>query len=182
MNLTRCPYCGKRISFFSAFLIRRRGEYFCNKCKKESNIHIRKTIFIPFFLVVILAVLVLAFFLFMTKRDNLWFMLAVAIPFFIFYLITPFFVELRPKKKHMDVLYDTEMIESTNNTPDPTAATTAKVTPVFVDDMEDDGFKPNIDQDIFNAIKEERNVISDTDGGTKPFDKFEDISSTKVIK
>ena len=181
MKLTRCPYCGKKISYLSAFSIRRRGEYFCNKCKKESNIHIRKTIFIPFVLMLILSLLILGFFLFFTSRENLWFMLLVAAPFFFFYILTPFFVRLKPKKKHMDALYDTEMIEA-STIPDPTAGT-EKTVPHFVDDivLEDDTFKPNINADVFNAIKEERNVAAESDGGTKPFDKFEDISSTKPV-
>ena len=37
MNSCRCPYCGKRISYFTALSIRRRGEYYCKRCKKESN-------------------------------------------------------------------------------------------------------------------------------------------------
>ena len=179
MKNCRCPYCGKPLSYFQALLIRRKGEYFCNKCKKDSNIHIKKTIFIPFAFVLIFAVLVLLVFLFMTNRENLWFMLLIAVPFIIFYLISPTFVELRPKKKHMDALYDMEMVESQSNDPDPTMARTSKVVPAFVDDivLEDEEYKPNINADVFNAIKEERKIVSDTDGSTRAFDKFENISS-----
>lgn len=179
MKNCRCPYCGKPVSYFQALLIRRKGEYFCNKCKKDSNIHIKKTIFIPFAFVLIFAVLVLLVFLFMTNRENLWFMLLIAVPFIIFYLISPTFVELRPKKKHMDALYDMGMVESQSNDPDPTMARTSKVVPAFVDDivLEDEEYKPNINADVFNAIKEERKIVSDTDGSTRAFDKFENISS-----
>ncbi len=179
MKKTRCPYCGKPLSYFQALLIRKKGEYFCNKCKKESNIYIRKTILIPFIFVLIFAALVLFIFFFLTDRDNLWFMLVMAVPFFIFYLITPTFVRLRPKKKHMDVLYDMEMVESQTNDPDPTMARSSKVVPAFVDDivLEDEEYKPNINADVFNAIKEERRIISDDEGTTKAFDKFENISS-----
>ena len=52
MNSCRCPYCGKRISYFTALSIRRRGEYYCKKCKKDSNVHIKKTIWVLFFAVV----------------------------------------------------------------------------------------------------------------------------------
>lgn len=182
MKLAKCPYCGKKISYPRAFTLRRRGEYFCNKCKKESNIHIRKTILIPMFLVIIFSLMILGVFMFMTSRENLWFMLLAAIPFFFFYLISPLFVELRPKKKHMDVLYDTQMVEAPKSDPDPTMAKASKVVPTFVDDvvLEDDNYKPNISQDVFNAIKEERKVVAETDGGTKAFDKFENISSSKA--
>lgn len=179
MKNCKCPYCGKPLSYFQALLIRKRGEYFCNKCKKDSNIHIKKTIFIPFIFVLIFALMVLFVYLFMTDRENIAFIFIILIPFFIFYLITPAFVRLKPKKKHMDALYDTQMVEAQQNDPDPTMAKTSKVVPAFVDDivLEDDDYKPNINADVFNAIKEERKIVSDAGGSTKAFDKFENISS-----
>ena len=179
MKNCKCPYCGKPLSYFQALLIRKRGEYFCNKCKKDSNIHIKKTIFIPFIFVLIFALLVLFVYLFMTDRENIMFVFIILIPFAIFYLITPTFVCLKPKKKHMDALYDTQMVEAQQNDPDPTMAKSSKVVPAFVDDivLEDDDYKPNINADVFNAIKEERKIVSDAGGSTKAFDKFENISS-----
>ena len=179
MKNCKCPYCGKPLSYFQALLIRKRGEYFCNKCKKDSNIHIKKTIFIPFIFVLIFALLVLFVYLFMTDRENIMFVFIILIPFAIFYLITPTFVRLKPKKKHMDALYDTQMVEAQQNDPDPTMAKSSKVVPAFVDDivLEDDDYKPNINADVFNEIKEERKIVSDAGGSTKAFDKFENISS-----
>jgi hypothetical protein len=167
------------VSYFSALAIRRHGEYYCKRCKKESNIHIKKTILILFFFMLALSVLALLYFLFLTDRENLWFMLIVAIPFFIFYLCTPLFVTLKPKKKFMDALYDTQMVEAEAD-PDPTMAQTAKVVPAFVDDivLGDEEYKPAIDSAVFTAIKEERKVVAETDGGTKSFDRFENISSS----
>jgi hypothetical protein len=167
------------VSYFSALAIRRNGEYYCKRCKKESNIHIKKTILILFFFMLALSVLALLYFLFLTDRENLWFMLIVAIPFFIFYLFTPIFVTLKPKKKFMDALYDTQMVEAEAD-PDPTMAQTAKVVPAFVDDivLGDEEYKPAIDSAVFTAIKEERKVVAETDGGTKSFDRFENISSS----
>ena len=181
MKNCKCPYCGKSLSYFQALLIRKKGEYFCNKCKKESNIHIKKTIFIPFIFVLIFSLFVLFVFLFMTNRENLVFLLMILAPFFVFYLITPVFVQLKPKKKHMDALYDTQMVEAQQNDPDPTMAKTSKVVPAFVDDivLEDEEYKPNIDADVFKAIKKERKNLSDSGGSTKAFDKFENISSKK---
>ncbi|MDO4748130.1 MAG: hypothetical protein Q4A12_03030 [Eubacteriales bacterium] len=106
-------------------------------------------------------------------------MFFVAVPYIFFYAITPFFVELKPRKKHMDVLYDTGIIESPIVDPDPTMAETSNVVPTFVDDVvltDDD--KPVINKDIFNAIKEDRKIVEDEDSGdTKSFSKFENISS-----
>ena len=176
----RCPYCGKEISYVKALTIRRRGEYYCKKCKKESNIVIKKTIWILFFAMLILSLFIMGFYLFMTNRENLIFVLLVMVPFLIFYLFSPLFVRLKPKKKFQDSLYDTEMVNTPMVDPDPTMASTAKVAPAFVDDivLGDSDYKPAINSDVFNAIKEERKIIEDTDGGTKPFDKFENISSS----
>ncbi len=183
MKITKCPYCGKQLTFFQAFVNRNRGEFFCNKCKKESNILIKKTLLIPFFIALLISLIILAVFLFMTEKTNLIFMLLVALPFVGFYILTPFFVVLKPRKKHMDVLYDTGIIESPISDPDPTMAKTSKVVPTFVDDVvltDDD--KPVINADVFNAIKEDRKIASeDESGDTKSFSKFENISSNKDL-
>ena len=180
MNSCKCPYCGKRVSYFKAMSIRRRGEYYCKKCKKESNIHINKTILVLFFAVLVLALIILGYYLLLTDRSNPWFILFVAVPFILFYLFAPLFVRLRPKKKFQDSLYDTDMVNAPMADPDPTMASSAKVAPAFVDDivLGDDEYKPAINSEIFNAIKEERKAVADTDGGTKSFDKFENISSS----
>ncbi len=181
MSPTRCPYCGKKISYFKAFFIRRRGEYFCKKCKKESNIHIKKSIWLFFIVVLLMSLAIMGFYTFFTNKENLWFLLFVLIPFIVFYLFSPLFIRLRPKMKFQDSLYDTEMVDNAND-PDPTMQESAKVVPTFVDDviLGDDDYKPAINSDIFNAIKEERKVVGETDGGTKSFDRFENISSRKI--
>lgn len=183
MKITKCPYCGKQLTFMQAFVIRNRGEYFCNKCKKESNILIKKALLGPFIGATVLSILFLLLFYFATDRTNLFFMLLVALPFFGFYLLTPFYIELKPRKKHMDVLYDTGMIDSPIVDPDPTMAKTSRVIPTFVDDVvltEHD--KPVINADVFNAIKEDRKVMEQqSSGDTKSFSKFENISSNKNL-
>ena len=183
MKLTKCPYCGKKLTYFQAFFNRTRGEFFCNKCKKESNILIKKTLLIPFFIALLFSLVILFAFFFMTDKTNLWFMLYVIIPFIVFYLLTPLFVVLKPRKKHMDALYDTDIIDSPIVDPDPTMAETSKVIPTFVDDVVTDDDKPIINKDIFNAIKGDRKIIDDVDtgGDTKSFSKFEDIKSNKDI-
>lgn len=183
MKITKCPYCGKQLTFMQAFIIRNRGEYFCNKCKKESNILIKKALLGPFIGATALSLLILFLFFFATERTNIWFMLLVALPFLGFYLLTPFYVELKPRKKHMDVLYDTGMIDSPIVDPDPTMAKTSRVIPTFVDDVVlTDHDKPVINADVFNAIKEERKIMEqESSGDTKSFSKFENISSNKNI-
>ena len=178
----RCPYCGKEISYVKALNVRRQGEYYCNKCKKESNVLIKKTIWVLFIAMLVFALVIMGFYLLMTNRENPVFILLVFVPFLVFYLFSPIFVRLRPKKKFQDSLYDTEMVNTTKADPDPTMAKTAKVAPAFVDDivLGDDDYKPAINSDVFNAIKEERKIVEETDGGTKPFDKYENISGSSM--
>ena len=185
----RCPYCGKKISYAKAMTVRRQGEYYCNKCKKESNVLIKKTIWILFIAMLVLALIIMGFYLLLTNRENPIFIILVFIPFLIFYLFSPIFVRLRPKKKFQDSLYDTEMVNTPMADPDPTMASSAKVAPAFVDDivLGDEDYKPAINSDIFNAIKEERKIVEDTDGGTKPFDRNEissdsNIDSTRTVE
>ena len=180
MNSCRCPYCGKRISYFTALSIRRRGEYYCKKCKKDSNVHIKKTIWVLFFAAVVFALIIMGYYLLITDRRNPWFIFFVAVPFLLFYLFSPFFVRLRPKKKFQDSLYDTEMVNTPMVDPDPTMASSAKIAPAFIDDLaySDREYQPAINPDVFKAIKGERKAVEEVDGGTKAFDKFENISSS----
>ena len=184
MKISKCPYCGKKLTYFQAYFLHNRGEFFCNKCKKESNVLIKKVLLIPFIIALLLSLLILALFLFMTDRTNLWFMFFVAVPFIGFYMLTPFFIDLKPRKKHMDVLYDTGIVESPIVDPDLTVASSSKVVPAFVDDVvltEDN--KPVINKDVFNAIKEERKIVEDeSSGSTKSFSKFDTNTSSNNIE
>ena len=189
MKITKCPYCSKQLTYFQAFFVRNKGEYFCNKCKKESNVLVRKSLFAPFIIALIISLIILLLFFTLTDKTNFWFILLVALPFFGFYLLTPFFIDLKPRKKHMDSLYDTGIVESPIVDPDPTVAKSSTVIPAFVDDVvltDDD--KPVINKDIFNAIKEERKIKETASGDTKSFSKFErtatsdNINSTMPIK
>lgn len=189
MKITKCPYCSKQLTYFQAFFVRNKGEYFCNKCKKESNVLVRKSLFAPFIIALVISLIILLLFFTLTDKTNFWFVLLVALPFFGFYLLTPFFIDLKPRKKHMDSLYDTGIVESPIVDPDPTVAKSSTVIPAFVDDVvltDDD--KPVINKDIFNAIKEERKIKETASGDTKSFSKFEstatsdNINSTMPIK
>ena len=180
MKLTKCPYCNKQVSYFTAFAVKRNGEYFCNKCKKESNIFIKKSIIWPLIGAIILSGLILAVFLFATDRENLLFAFFVAIPFLIFYIITPFFVYLKPKKNYMDTLYDTKIGESNAAKTNSSVVKPARTVPAYIDDIvSKEEYKTSINADIFNMIKEERKIINDDSGTTRSFDKFENISSSK---
>ena len=55
MKAKKCPYCSKRISYISGFSSRRKSEYICTRCGKESKVVINKMIFVGFALAVAVA-------------------------------------------------------------------------------------------------------------------------------
>mgnify|MGYP000290875627 FL=1 len=44
MKMRKCPYCGRRISYASSFASRRKAEYICQKCGKESKVAVDKKV------------------------------------------------------------------------------------------------------------------------------------------
>ena len=52
----RCPYCGRRISYAARFSSRRKAEYVCPRCGKESRVVINKTVILVFIICAILCI------------------------------------------------------------------------------------------------------------------------------
>jgi transposase-like protein len=48
MKMRKCPYCGRRISYTSAFASRRKAEFVCQKCGKESKVVVNKKVILIF--------------------------------------------------------------------------------------------------------------------------------------
>ena len=90
-----CPYCGKKVDFITAWMLRRRGEYLCSRCRGVSNVKMdMKT---PYFAAgAILTTLILYFiiyFLFNSQSlAGLWWVL---LPIFLFYIASLFLVRLQ---------------------------------------------------------------------------------------
>lgn len=107
MKKTRCPYCGKRLNYFQAFMERKHGEYKCHRCGRSSTVYFSNVFKLIVIVAVILAIILVIIFTTPKFIQNLWGMLWVAIPFLIIYLITPFFVRLVPiKKKRKSINYE----------------------------------------------------------------------------
>ena len=91
----RCPYCGKKLSLPSTWLIKKHGEYICSECGGISDIVLDRSIHVFAFLSVLLGT---AFFLvsFINIMNfNVWMLFLVILPFFLFFLISVFLVRLR---------------------------------------------------------------------------------------
>jgi len=94
--LTRCPYCGKKISYPGAMLIKKKGEYYCYKCRCTSNVIISKGLFALAMVVCVMSFLLMLLFSMFGDHENLKNILWVVLPFVVFYLATPFFIKLEP--------------------------------------------------------------------------------------
>ncbi len=155
MKRKKCPYCGRRISYVSAFASRRKGEYVCNRCSKEMKVVISKLVFLFFMLFVIIALAIIAFCFMTDDLHNPMYILFVAIPLIVFLFISPAFVRFEPLKKYKKSMearkagieyYDNiaaAELESTESAP--IGLSSADST---------DSFK--INSDVFNKIKAER--------------------------
>lgn len=102
MNFKKCPYCGEKISYFTLLHEKSHGEHFCPSCRKESKIFIMKKSIIFFVFATVIAVLIAAMMIIFDGVENLWTILLVAAPYIVFFLITPFFVILRPYRKYKE--------------------------------------------------------------------------------
>ena len=100
MNSKKCPYCGRRISYFTVFHEKKHGLYTCTRCRKESKI---KTDFrlIVAFIAMCLAVVIFMILWYSSKNYNNFFgVVIIALALMIFYFMTPLFVRFVPLKKY----------------------------------------------------------------------------------
>lgn len=91
----RCPYCGKKVSLPSAWILKTQGEYLCPRCGGISNVVLDRSVYLFAFLTILVsAVFFTMAFLYLTAL-NLWMLLLVVLPFLLFFLISMFLVRLR---------------------------------------------------------------------------------------
>lgn len=155
MKSKKCPYCGRRVSYISSFSSRRKAEYVCTRCGKESKVVVSKAVLPVFALFVVIAIGIIAA-AFITKSvSNPIFIALVAIPMAIFMFISPAFLRFEPLKKYKKSMEARKAgIEYSDNL---TVSEFDKVeaAPIASSAFENTGdFK--INSDVFNKIKAER--------------------------
>lgn len=152
MKKNRCPYCGKRISYTAAFSSRRKGEYVCSRCGKEMRVVINKMIILTFAGFAALALAIMAIWYFGGLSHNPLGILLVALPFIIFTLISPKFLNFEPLKKYKKSMEakkagieysDNLMVSEINSEPS---------------NVSQDSGQFQINSDLFNTIRAERNA------------------------
>ena len=100
MKIRKCPYCGRRISYTSAFASRRKAEFVCQKCGKESKVAVNKKVILIFILAVVISLAIMSGWIMAGLSSNPLGILLVAIPLIIFAALTPSFVHYEPFKKY----------------------------------------------------------------------------------
>lgn len=96
----RCPYCGKRISYGEKFSYRRKAEYVCPRCGKESRVIINKMVILIFVICAVIAALIMTAWIYFDLVSNPLGIVAVAFPLIIFGLVSPNFVRFEPLRKY----------------------------------------------------------------------------------
>ena len=96
----RCPYCGKRVPYFSAYMSRRKAEYTCTRCGKESRVVISKAVIVTFLICALLSLGIMAAWIVTKMTSNPLGIAAVAFPLLIFLIISPKYVRFEALKKY----------------------------------------------------------------------------------
>lgn len=92
---TECPYCGKKIGVLGAWILKTQGEYRCPQCGGYSNIVMSGRIFIFAAVAALLSMIIFLVSLVAVHFFSVISIVLVALPFALFFLISPFFVQLK---------------------------------------------------------------------------------------
>lgn len=169
MKLAKCPYCGRRLSYPSAFMYKSKGEYTCTRCKKKSNVSIDKKMWLLFILVFLIALVSTILIVMYIAAEAYASFLLVMIPFFIFYLLVPFFVKLRPLKKYREFVTQQQKYSAKQDI----------IAPITESNYVTD--EPMINTDVFNQIKAKRKIITEEESArTKAFNEGEEFNKVST--
>lgn len=120
----QCPYCQRKVKYFTRLMEHTSGEHICPHCKKHSNITQKKEMWMTLIAAVIVALFIMLFYLIAgesmveaQKADGSFFFLNLIffgssmmikwviwelIPFLAFFLISPCFMEFTPQKRFLE--------------------------------------------------------------------------------
>ncbi len=96
LKLPICPHCQKRVNWFRAWALKTQGEYRCNKCGACSNVALDKLIYPLAIVAAGAGAVFFILFVALVREFSFTALLLIAVPFLLFFLISPFFVRLRP--------------------------------------------------------------------------------------
>ena len=149
MKKKKCPYCGRRVPYSVAFSRRRKAEYVCKNCGRESRVVINRSVILAFIICAIISIAIFVLWVYLKLTYNPLGIVAIAIPLIIFTIISPKFVRFEPLKKY-------------KKTMEAKKAGIAYSDNLSVSEIDnefsglDSGSRFSINSDIFNQIKAER--------------------------
>lgn len=94
-HIPRCPYCGKKLSYLSAWAVKTQGEYRCKKCGGYSDVVLGQGLYVLSLIMTAAGAVCFLLAFIKIQELNLFSVLMVVIPFALFFLLSVFFVRLR---------------------------------------------------------------------------------------
>ncbi len=91
---TECPYCGRKVGFAGAWILKTQGEYRCPKCGGISNIVLNKRLYIIAAVAAVLSAILLLVEVLFVPQFSIGSVISVGAPFVLFFFVSPFFVRL----------------------------------------------------------------------------------------
>ena len=149
MKKKKCPYCGRRVPYSVAFSRRRKAEYVCKNCGRESRVVINRSVILAFIICAIISIAIFVLWVYLKLTYNPLGIVAIAVPLIIFTIISPRFVRFEPLRKY-------------KKTMEAKKAGIAYSDNLAVSEIDnefsgiDTGNKFTVNTDIFNQIKAER--------------------------
>ncbi len=172
----RCPYCGRRMSYINAYFSRRKAQYTCTRCGKESRVVISKLIIPVFIIVAVISLAIMGLWFLFKLLSNPMGILLVAAPLVIFLFFTPKFVCLEPLKKYQKSM---EAKKAGMEYSDNLAATEFDEE---INSSLENSMQFKINADLFNQIKSERsssreqeesqNIVSHSESDSNDNDSY----------
>lgn len=187
----QCPYCQRKIRYFTRLIEHSSGEHICPHCKKHSNIAQKKEMWMTLITAVIVALVIMLFYLIAgdsmieaQKADGSFFFLNLIffgsgkmikwilwelVPFLAFLLISPCFMEYTPQKRFIEQSNTTSIdlsvpkISSDARSSDSKSSGTRKI--------------PLPSQTVYTGEFEEISSSSKTSTATRAFDFNSDVHS-----
>ena len=113
-----CPYCGKKVGLFRAWMLKNKGDYFCPECGNRSAVVIDKVIVPMAITAVAISLILVLIFTFLVDM-HIWSIILIFIPFLVFFCASVFLVRFkriappgakRKKKPVQDDMQNTRVI------------------------------------------------------------------------
>ena len=92
-QLARCPHCGRKVGLFESWMIKNKGEYFCDHCSKVSNVVLDPMVLglcISMFALSIVLILIFSF-----TGMKFYSVVLIFLPFLLFFICSLFLVRLK---------------------------------------------------------------------------------------